>query len=54
MSADGNTENRDFTETGRLLWRMCYAQSNNNTSDDCFRYWEIRRLRVLDKILKIL
>ena len=29
MSADGNTENGDFTETGRLLWRICFAQNNN-------------------------
>ena len=29
MSADGNTESRVFTETGRLLWRMCFAQNNN-------------------------
>ena len=29
MSADGNTEVTRYTETGRLLWRMCFAQNNN-------------------------
>ena len=29
MSADGYTEVRRYTETGRLLWRMCFAQNNN-------------------------
>ena len=29
MSADGNTELGDFTETGRLLWSMCFAHINN-------------------------
>ena len=39
MSADGNTEDRDFTETGRLLWRMCFAQNNNNVElISMFRY----------------
>ena len=30
ISADSNTERRNFTETGKLLWRMRFAQRNNN------------------------
>ena len=34
--------------------RAAHENVNEDNFDDCFRYWEIRRLGVSEKILKIL